>query len=92
MKRQSIMDTYKEIKAAYSISYDGYEQPIKDKAYLVGIDDNGIMIVSMDFRDMRGLSDVYTVVASNSDQARVRYNSIKIEDAEGQRHAESFHP
>jgi hypothetical protein len=89
MKRQSIMDTYKEIKAAYS---DSFESTKEDKAYLVGRNEEGVIVVSLNFRDVRGLSEVETVVAANSEQARVRYNAVLAANDEGQKYAESFHP
>jgi len=89
MKRQSIMDTYKEIKAAYS---DSFESTKEDKAYLVGRNEEGVIVVSLNFRDVRGLSEVETVVAVNSEQARVRYNAILAANDEGQKYAESLHP
>lgn len=90
MKRQSIMETYKEIKAAYS--NNGYESTSQDKAYLVGRNDDGVIIVSLNFRDVRGLSEVETVVAANSEQARVRYNAVLAANDEGQKYVESLHP
>jgi len=90
MKRQSIMDTYKEIKAAYRD--DSFASTREDKAYLVGRDWQGIIVVSLDFRAVRGLSEVETVVAANSEQARVRYNAVLAANDEGQKYAESFHP
>lgn len=90
MKRQSIMDTYKEIKAAYS--NDGYQAVKEEKSYWVGKDSSGIMVCTMDVHDIKGLDNVWPVQAVNSDQAKVRYNAIVAADAEGQKYFESFHP
>ena len=84
------MDTYKEIKAAYS--NDAY-QPIKEsKSYWVGLDSNGIRIATLDIHDIKGLTQVWPVEAIDSNQAKVRYNAIVAADAEGQRYLEQFHP
>lgn len=78
MKRQSIMDTYKEIKAAYS--NNSYESTRDDKPYWVGTDENGIIKVTLCIQDTVGLSNLRDVVATNSDQARSRYASIISEE------------
>jgi len=90
MKRQSMMDTYKEIKAAYRD--DSFSSTSEDKPYLVGRNEEGVIIVSLNFRDMRGLSEVETVVATNSEQARLRYSAVLAANDEGQKYAESLHP
>jgi hypothetical protein len=90
MKRQSIMETYKEIKAAYS--NDGYQTLKENKSYWVGIDSCGVLVATMDIHDIKGLTNVWPVEATSSDQAKVRYNVIVAEDAAGQVYAESIHP
>lgn len=77
MKRQSIMDTYKEIKAAYS---SNWEQTREDKAYWVGQDENGIIKCTLDVHDIKGLSNLRDVIATNSEQARARYVGIIAEE------------
>lgn len=90
MKRQSIMDTYKEIKAAYNSTC--YVATQEDKAYWVGTDENGIIKCTLCIQDITGLSNLRDIVATNSDQAKARYAGMMAEDAEGQKYFESFHP
>lgn len=74
MKRQSIMDTYKEL---LSVKNWNMTTPSTKKVYWVGIDPvTGIMQVSCDVRDMRGVQDVREVFAHSSESARLEYASL----------------
>lgn len=78
MKRQDIMDTYKEIKAAYNST--GYVSTQEDKAYWVGTDENGIIKCTLCIQDIKGLSNLRDVVATSSDQAKARYVGMIAEE------------
>lgn len=81
-RRQSIMDTYKELMAVRNDTRWTSEQPKQEvkKLYWIGTDEvTGIMKVSSDFRDILGhcLDNVQEVWAYNSDAARVEYNALR---------------
>lgn len=81
MKRQSIMDTYKELMAVKNDTRWSSSQPVK-KLYWVATDPvTGVMKVSCDFRDILGHSfdNVREIFAHNSEAARVEYNSLRHE-------------
>lgn len=71
--REDIMTTYKELKAIKK-SFERVEKPAT-KFYWVGTDECGIMVVTLDIHAIKGLDNVQTVEAVNSDQARLFYAS-----------------
>lgn len=74
MKRQSIMDTYKEIKAAYAPRVSEETK----KLYFVGVDAvTGVMVVTGAIQGIKGLDDVKDIWARNSNDARSIYNSLR---------------
>lgn len=74
MKRQSIMDTYKEIKAAYAPSIT--DEP--KNHYWVGVDAvAGVIVVTCAVQDIKGLDDIKSIYARDSNDARSIYNSLR---------------
>lgn len=79
-RRQSIMDTYKELKAVRDDSRWASAQTIQKKLYWVGTDPiTGIMKASCDFHDIlgKGLDDTIEVWAHSSEAAKLEYQAIK---------------
>lgn len=78
-RRQSIMETYKELKAVRDDSRWA-SQPIQKKLYWVGTDpDSGIMKASCDFHDIlgKGLDDILEIWSHSSEAAKLEYQAIK---------------
>lgn len=75
--REDIMTTYKELLAIRNGNWPSNE-PSK-KVYYVGTDPvTGIMVVSCDFHILgHGLDNVETVLAHNSEAARIEYNALR---------------
>lgn len=71
--REDIMTTYKELKAIKA-SFERVEKPAT-KCYWVGTDECGIMVVTLDIHAIKGLDNLQTIEAVNSDQARLLYAS-----------------
>ena len=71
--REDIMTTYKELKAIKE-SFERVEKPAT-KCYWVGTDECGIMVVTLDIHGIKGLDNLQTVEAANSNQARILYAS-----------------
>lgn len=81
MKRQTIMQTYKELLSVKNDTRWVSAEPAK-KLYWVGTDPvTGIMKLSCDFHDILGhdLDNVREVWAQNSAAAGVEYNASIIE-------------
>lgn len=74
--REDIMTTYKELKAIKE-SFERVERTEKPatKLYWVGTDECGIMVVTLDIHAIKGLENLQTIEAVNSDQARLLYAS-----------------
>ncbi len=65
------MTTYKELKAIKE-SFDRIKKSTT-KCYWVGTDECGIMVVTLDIHTIKGLDNIKTIEAVNSDQARLIY-------------------
>ena len=72
--REDIMTTYKELKAIKE-SFERVVRTPATKPYWVGTDECGIMVVTLDIHAIKGLDNLQTVNAVNSDQARLLYAS-----------------
>ena len=68
--------TDKELKAIKE-SFERIERTEKPttKLYWVGTDECGIMVVTLDIHCIKGLDNLQTIEAGNSDQARLLYAS-----------------
>lgn len=78
-RRQSIMDTYKELMAVRN-SFDSVIPCGVKKLYWVATDPvTGIMKVSCDFHDIlgHGLDNVREIWAHSSEAARLEYNALR---------------
>lgn len=79
-RRQSIMDTYKELMAVKNTSYATMIKPAVTKLYWVATDPiTGIMKVSCDFHDIlgHGLDNIHEIWSHSSEAARLEYNALR---------------
>ncbi len=87
--REDIMTTYKELKAIKE-SFDLAQEKPATKFYWVGTDECGIMVVTLNIRDIRGLDNVHTIEAANSFQARVNYAAFMNSEGQASTYFESL--